>query len=57
VRSILESIGVIVIPDQKAVSSAYSAFDEAGNLKDGDQRSAIEAIGAKLADVVAKLNA
>jgi chromate reductase, NAD(P)H dehydrogenase (quinone) len=57
VRSILESIGVIVIPDQKAVSSAYSAFDEAGNLKDGDQRSDIAAIGAKLADVVAKLNA
>lgn len=57
VRSILESIGVLVIPDQKAVSNAYSAFDEAGNLKDEGQRSAVQAIGAKLADVVTKLNA
>jgi NAD(P)H-dependent FMN reductase len=57
VRSILESIGVIVIPNQTAVPSAYSAFDEAGNLKDENQRSSVQAIGAKLADVVAKLNA
>ena len=34
VRSILSNIGVLVLPDQKAIGSAYQAFDENGNLKD-----------------------
>jgi chromate reductase len=55
VRSILSSIGVFVLPDQKAIPSAYQAFDEAGNLADADQQNAILALGQKLADVTAKL--
>lgn len=31
-RAILENIGVMVIPDQIAVSSAHEAFDEEGAL-------------------------
>lgn len=56
VRSILESIGVIVIPDQKAIPSAYQAFDEGGHLKDEKQQLAITAIGSKLAEITTKLN-
>lgn len=57
VRDILENIGTMVIPDQKAVSNCYNAFDENGKLKDTDQQASVEAIGAKLANIVAKLNA
>lgn len=57
VRSILESIGVIVIPDQKAIPSAYQAFDDLGNLSDEKQQLAIVAIGSKLAEITTKLNA
>jgi NAD(P)H-dependent FMN reductase len=33
-RSILGNIGVIVLPDQVAISTAHEAFDESGQLKD-----------------------
>jgi len=56
VRSILESIGVLVIPDQKAIPGAYQAFDQAGHLVDEKNRDAIASIGSKLADITAKLN-
>jgi chromate reductase, NAD(P)H dehydrogenase (quinone) len=56
VRSILSSIGVIVLPDQKAIGNAYQAFDESDNLKDESQRVAIRQLGDKLAGVTAKLN-
>ena len=57
VRSILESIGVIVIPEQKAIPAAYQAFNDAGNLKDDKQQVAVGSIGAKLSAVTAKLMA
>lgn len=57
VRAILESIGVIVIPDQKAIPAAYQAFDDAGNLKDDKQQASVGAIGAKLVEITAKLMA
>jgi chromate reductase len=56
-RDILEGVGVTVIPTQKAVPSAFQVFDQAGNLTDDDQRNAIAAVGAELAEVTAKLNA
>jgi chromate reductase, NAD(P)H dehydrogenase (quinone) len=40
VRSILSNIGVLVLPDQKAIGTAYQAFDENGNLKDELQQAA-----------------
>ena len=55
VRSILSSINVLVLPDQKAISSAFQAFDEEGRLKDATQQAAVEQLGSKLATVVAKL--
>lgn len=57
VRSILSNIGVLVLPDQKAISKAYEAFDTNGNLKDPTQQAAIEQLGSKLATIIAKLEA
>lgn len=57
VRSILSSIGVLVIPEQQSVSGVMQAFDDQGNLQDDGQRESVEAIGARLAEVVAKLSA
>ncbi len=34
VRAILGNLGVVVLPEQVAVSKAYEAFDEKGGLKD-----------------------
>jgi NAD(P)H-dependent FMN reductase len=56
VRSILSSIGVLVLPDQKAIANAFEAFDESDNLKDESQRVAVRQLGDKLVSVTAKLN-
>ncbi|HEY9695743.1 MAG TPA: NAD(P)H-dependent oxidoreductase [Trichocoleus sp.] len=56
-RSILGNIKVIVLPDQLAVTKAFEAFNPDGTLKDANQQNAIERIGAKVANVTAKLNA
>lgn len=55
VRAILEGIGVLVIPEQKAIPHAAQAFDESGQLKDEEQAQGILAIAQKLTEVTAKL--
>jgi chromate reductase, NAD(P)H dehydrogenase (quinone) len=55
VRSILGNIGVLVLPDQKAIGNAHQAFDEGGQLKDASQQAAILKLGSTLAAVTAKL--
>ncbi|MGY8769771.1 MAG: NADPH-dependent FMN reductase [Pirellulales bacterium] len=56
VRSILSSIGVLMLPEQIAVPSAYQAFDDSGNLKDEKQQQRVEGLGKLLATMIAKLN-
>ena len=56
-RSILTSIGVLVLPDQKAIPKAHDALTGNGTLNDPAQQKAIEALGAKLAGVLGKLQA
>ena len=56
VRSILSNIGVLVLPDQKAIGNAYQAFDENGKLKDKSQQESILQLGSKIVNVTAKLN-
>jgi chromate reductase, NAD(P)H dehydrogenase (quinone) len=56
-RSILGNINVLVLPDQTAISRAFEAFDDDGNLKDPQQQKAIEDLGAKLATTIEKLSA
>ena len=55
VRAILQNIGVIVLPDQRAVSGAGNAFDETGQLKDEKLRQSVQGLGAKLASVLSRL--
>lgn len=54
-RSILENIHMIVIPQQVALPGANEAFDESGNLKDAKKRASVEKIGEQLALITAKL--
>lgn len=56
VRAILGSIGVTVIPNQMAISRAFEAFDEHGNLNDEKQQNAILDIGSTVANFANKLN-
>jgi chromate reductase len=55
VRSILQNIGVIVLPDQRALSQAHQAFDEAGNLKDEPMQHGVEALGKGLVEFLKRL--
>jgi len=57
VRAILGNINVLVMPDQIAVMKADAAFDAEGRLKDAALGQRVEGLGAKLAALVAKLNA
>lgn len=55
VRSILSSIGVIVLPGQMALPRAFEAFDETGNIKDDTQREKIHGLGKSVAEMLDKL--
>lgn len=57
VRSILQNIGIIVVPDQVALPMATDAFDEDDNLKDPKRHSSVEAIGKKVAELLHKIQA
>ena len=52
-RSILSNIGVLVIPDQVAVSEAHKAFGSDGNIVDEKTHSSVEGLGK---DVTKLLN-
>lgn len=54
-RAVLGNIGVIVLPDQIAVSRAYEAFDGGGSLKDDKQQASVQNLGKKLVETVRKL--
>ncbi len=56
-RAILTSIGVLVLPDQKAIPKVHAGLGNDGALTDADQHAAIENLGAKLAGMLAKLHA
>jgi chromate reductase, NAD(P)H dehydrogenase (quinone) len=55
-RSILENIKVLVLPDQVAVSKAYEAFNADGTLKDPKQQESIEKLGNSLTKILLKLD-
>ena len=56
VRAILENIGVLVIPNQVAISKAHEAFNLDGTMKDQKQEQQVKKIGANLAQMLLKLN-
>jgi chromate reductase, NAD(P)H dehydrogenase (quinone) len=56
-REMLGNISIIVLPEQKALPQAFDAFTETGLLKDPAQQESVENIGAKLAQMLIKLQA
>lgn len=56
-RAILSNLGVLVLPEQLAVSKAHEAFDERGRLKDEKQRATLERHIAALIATTVKLHA
>jgi chromate reductase, NAD(P)H dehydrogenase (quinone) len=55
-RSILGNIGVLVLPDQVAISKAHEAFDEAGKLKDERKAKQVAGLVRGLVDLLTKLH-
>ncbi len=51
VRAILGNIGVLVLPEQLAVSQAHQAFTPTGVMTDPKQQAAVEALGARLVGI------
>ena len=56
VRAILENIGVLVIPNQVAISKAHEAFNLDDTMKDTKQEQQVKKIGANLTQMLLKLN-
>ena len=56
VRAILENIGVMVIPNQVAISKAHEAFNLDGTMKDQKQEQQVKKIGADLTQMLLKVN-
>jgi chromate reductase len=55
-RMLLANIGVIVLPEQKAISGAYKAFNEDGSLRDDRNQKSVLGLGRKLALTISKLS-
>ena len=55
VRMLLENIGTMVLPTQKAVSKVSSLLDESGELADEKTQVALKNIGTELVDILSKL--
>jgi chromate reductase, NAD(P)H dehydrogenase (quinone) len=56
VRAILENIGVLVIPNQTAISKAHEAFNLDGTMKDEKQEQQVKKIGANVTKMLLKIN-
>lgn len=54
-RAILGNIGVLVLPDQVAVSKAHEAFAPDGSLLDAKQAKRVRNLGAQLAKHLGKM--
>jgi len=54
-RAILGNLGVVVLPEQRAIGQAHSAFADDGSMKDAKNQEAVEAIGARVARVAGQL--
>lgn len=55
-RAILGNIGVIVVPEQAAISNAHEAFGADGSLKDAGQKKMVDGVGAAVARLLLKIH-
>ena len=56
-RMLLENIGVMVLPGQKAVSKAHTLLDDKGQIGDEKTQTALKNIAKELVDTLTKLKA
>ena len=56
-RMLMENLGTMVLPTQKAVGGAFKLFDEAGQINDEKTEKALKSIGKQLVETLQKLNA
>lgn len=54
-RMLMENLGTMVLPNQKAVSGAFAKFDVDGNITDKNTEKALKALGKELVDTLTKL--
>ena len=54
-RAIMQTLGVLVLTEQHALSLAHQAFDEAGELKDPRQAAAMTAVVQRLVSIASRL--
>lgn len=55
-RKVLYTMGVIMLPDEFALSKAHEAFNEDGSAKDAFVQNKLESLGKTLADFLVKVN-
>lgn len=55
VRAILENLGVLVVPQQVAISQAHAAFADDGSFLDAKRAAAVAAMTAALAELTRRL--
>lgn len=56
-RWVLQTVGMIVLPGQKALARAATAFDENGALSDPKELDAVRSVAAQLVAITRKLTA
>ena len=55
VRSILQNIGVMVLPTMAGVAQAHNAFNDDGSLQDEKKQAQVEQVGADLVEMIRKV--
>jgi chromate reductase len=54
-RMLMENLGTMVLPNQKALGGAFKLFDEQGDITDEKTEKALKKLGAELVDTLKKL--
>jgi NAD(P)H-dependent FMN reductase len=54
-RMLMENIGTMVLPSQKAVGGAFKMFNEQGNITDEKTEKSLKNLGKELVETVSKL--
>jgi NAD(P)H-dependent FMN reductase len=54
-RMLMENLGTMVLPNQKAVGGAFAMFDGDGNITDAKTENALKSLGEELVETLTKL--
>jgi chromate reductase len=54
-RMLMENLGTMVLPNQKAVGGAFARFDDDGNITDEKTEKALKSLGKELVATLTKL--